>query len=82
MLRLNKIFLTLQIPLEEGNGGESRPKDRVTLQITLVSLPNTQKQQTRYNLANARYEPTTPSNSAQKKLLGVRTLLGFICKDV
>jgi hypothetical protein len=27
----------LQIPLKEGIGGESRPKDRVTLWITLLS---------------------------------------------
>ncbi len=46
MLRLNKNFLTLQIPLEEGMEVKAgRPKDRVILPITLVSLPNTQKQQ-------------------------------------
>jgi len=32
----SKIFLTLRIPLKEGLGGERRPKDRVTLQISLV----------------------------------------------
>jgi len=29
-------FLTLRIPLKEGIGGKRRPKDRVTLQITLI----------------------------------------------
>jgi len=33
MLRYNKIFLTLWIPLKEGIGCESMPKDRVTLTL-------------------------------------------------
>jgi hypothetical protein len=36
ILRFNKISFTLRIPLKEGIGGESRPKDRVTLQITVM----------------------------------------------
>ncbi len=35
--RFNKNFLTLQIPLKEGTGGEREGEDRVTLQITLIS---------------------------------------------
>jgi hypothetical protein len=34
-------FLTLQIPRKESVGGESRPKERVTLPITLMGNLNT-----------------------------------------
>jgi hypothetical protein len=36
ILRFNKNFITLQIPLQEGIGGERRPKDRVTSRMTLL----------------------------------------------
>jgi hypothetical protein len=36
ILRFNKIFDTLQIPLKEGIGSEREGEDRVTLQITLI----------------------------------------------
>ncbi len=34
---LNAKFQPLRIPLKEGIGDESRPKDRVTLRISLIS---------------------------------------------
>jgi len=41
ILRFNKNFLTLRIPLKEGIGGEKRPKDRVkSLWYLLLQTPN------------------------------------------